>query len=894
MLTPKQNQILKYIKKYIKEKDYSPTFAEMGKHFGLVKSTIHQHIKSLEEKGYLNKLNYQARSIEISKNKKSSILVNIPLLGTIAAGQPIEAIEDKETIEVSKNQISKSGEHYALRVQGNSMIDEGIFDGDTVIIRKQSTAENGETVVVLLNDNEVTLKKIYREKNGFRLQPANPNLKPIFTKELIVQGKVISVIRKYEAKRNINQKINFISFTNELKFLIIEEQNRVLEKFLINREYNIWKQTEDNPNKEKFCLETTYTFFNELILLWVCKDKGLLRFETVSNYQEFENLKKEAQKIYSHIFENNIFDWYYPDDFILQKITDSFNKYDFSEIDRDVLGKLYEQFISPEERKKLGQFYTPEVVIDYILDQVGYTAEQDIIGKKIIDISCGSGGFITRATSRLITNLKNKKSKPKKIIESITNNIYGLDINPFACYLAETNILLQFLDLVAEVKKRDKNYSTPKINIFQTNTIETPNLLSKDLSIVKEIKNKTGKFRQGFDFVVGNPPYLEAKKMDKNTKKLCAETCSEIANGAFDLFVCFVDKGMKLLKKNGEFGYIIPNKFLIANYAKQMRSQILDQYSVKEIVDVSECEVFENVSVYPVILIMENKKPDNNTTIETVEKILNKQELENHSFAKCRIKQSIYKRDDFVFFLLPTNKKKNELLLKLLSSRYETLDNYLTIKWTISFHKAGLRDKFIFNERPISEFAKKLIGGKSFFGNQEVRRYKLNWKGWWIDYNQDLAKRYNNCLPTKSIFENEKIIICQNALRLRAVYDDKKFFCKDTFFVAYLNEKNKEEFNLKFFLAILNSKALHYYYANIYKGTHIAGGYLHYLIGYLNGIPIAKPTKKQQSDIVVLVDKILKAENKNEFTKLDKVLDNKIYRLYNISKEEIKIIENFI
>jgi len=197
MLTLKQKQIFEYIKKYINKKDYSPSLEEIGKYFRLAKSTIHQHIETLKEKGYLNKLDHQARSIEISKNKKSD-LIEIPLLGTIAAGEPIEAIEDKETIKVPKSQLSKSGEHFALRVNGNSMIDEGIFDGSTVIIRKQPMVENGETAVALINGNEVTLKKIYREKNGFRLQPANPNLKPIFTKELVIQGKVISVIRTFK------------------------------------------------------------------------------------------------------------------------------------------------------------------------------------------------------------------------------------------------------------------------------------------------------------------------------------------------------------------------------------------------------------------------------------------------------------------------------------------------------------------------------------------------------------------------------------------------------------------------------------------------------------------------------------------------------------------------
>lgn len=200
MLTPKQKQIFEYIKKYIKKKGYSPTQKEIGKHFGLVKSTIHQHIEALKEKGYLNN---QARAIEIIKNKKPSILINIPLLGTIAAGEPIEALEDKEIIKVPKSQLSRSGEHYALRVSGNSMIDEGIYDGDKVIIRKQPTVENGEVAVALINGNEVTLKKIYKEKNRFRLQPANPSLKPIFTKELIIQGKVVSIIRSFEELKKI-------------------------------------------------------------------------------------------------------------------------------------------------------------------------------------------------------------------------------------------------------------------------------------------------------------------------------------------------------------------------------------------------------------------------------------------------------------------------------------------------------------------------------------------------------------------------------------------------------------------------------------------------------------------------------------------------------------------
>ncbi len=888
MITKKQQQVLDFIEKYQKKNKYSPSLKEIQKKFKLASvSTAHYYIQQLKNKNYLSREKNQHRSINILPENN---IFEIRLCGTITAGQPIEAIEEYETIAVPKNLLSKSGEHFALRIKGNSMIQEGIFDGDYVIVKKQSAAENGDTVVALINGNEVTLKKIYKISGGFKLQPANPAISAITVKQIIVQGKVISVMRNYETRKNLNEPFNLFSFNENLKQLIIKTSEEIKNKFKFNNEFKTWQKTEDRPDQDKFCLETAYTFLNELLLLWVCKDKRLIEFETIKNKQELSHLKEEAQNIYSHIFISNIFDWYNPSDLLLLEITNTFNKYDFSRIDRDIIGKMYEQFITKEERKKLGQFYTPEAIIDYILDQTDYT--NDIGDKKIIDISCGSGGFTTRAANRLINKLKNNTNK-KEVIEKVISNVCGMDINPFACYLAETNMLIQLLDLIVEVKKENPKYIIPKIKIFQTNSMETPSLLSNDEQEVKDIKNKTGHFIEGFDFVVGNPPYLEAKKMDIGTKKLCIETCPNVANGAFDLFVCFIDKGLRLLKTNGKLGYIFPNKFLIANYSKKMREELLDKYTIKEIIDVSECEVFENVSVYPVIMVIQNKKPQENL-IKTAEKVGSIEELNNKSFITTEIKQETYKRDDLVFFILPSDKKQNSILINLLSDKYKTLDNYLSLKWTISFHATGLREKFLFPEKPNSVFSKKLIGGKSFAGNDDINRYNLKWGGWWINYDEELARKHKNQLPPKSLFEQEKIIICQNSLRLRATYDYENYYCKDTFFVGSLLENKKSNFELKFFLAILNSKLLHFYYGNIYKGTHIAGGYLHYLIGYLYSLPVAEPTKKQQSDIVGLVDKILKVKDKGEYDKLDSKIDESIYGLYKIDQESRKIIESFI
>ncbi len=199
MLTKRQKQILDFIKAYLKKNGYSPSLEEAAKHFHLKSvGTVHEHFKNLEKGGYLNKEENKPRSVNPRKNRET---IEVPLAGVIAAGQPIEAIESyNETITVPKNEVGKFGKFYALQVAGNSMVDDGIYDGDIVIVRQQSVAENGQTVVAIINDNEATLKKIYREKNRFRLQPANPSLFPVYTKEVEVRGVVVKIIRNLEKK----------------------------------------------------------------------------------------------------------------------------------------------------------------------------------------------------------------------------------------------------------------------------------------------------------------------------------------------------------------------------------------------------------------------------------------------------------------------------------------------------------------------------------------------------------------------------------------------------------------------------------------------------------------------------------------------------------------------
>ncbi|TVR62419.1 MAG: transcriptional repressor LexA [Gemmatimonadales bacterium] len=200
-LTKRQKLILDFIEGYIEDHGYAPSFEEIAGAFGYTSlATVHEHVSNLERKGYIRKAFNQSRSIELVRRDALPGAVELPLLGEVAAGQPIEAVPDTETVLVPPDLLRKKGENYVLRVVGNSMIDEQIRDGDYIIVNSRPTAEDGEMVVALVGGESATVKKLYRERDGrVRLQPANETLSPIFVDpdNLTVQGIVVGVIRRY-------------------------------------------------------------------------------------------------------------------------------------------------------------------------------------------------------------------------------------------------------------------------------------------------------------------------------------------------------------------------------------------------------------------------------------------------------------------------------------------------------------------------------------------------------------------------------------------------------------------------------------------------------------------------------------------------------------------------
>jgi repressor LexA len=198
-LTKRQREILDYLNEFIQQHGYAPSLEEIGRKFGLSSlATVHKHLTNLEEKGFIRRSWNRSRSVEMVPMRTGSRAVELPMLGYVAAGSPIEAVVGADTIAVPEDMVGKR-DTYVLRVKGDSMIDEQIRDGDYVIVEDRHSADNGEMVIALVSGADVTLKKFYREQGRIRLQPANPAMQPILVDpdQVQVQGVVVGVMRRY-------------------------------------------------------------------------------------------------------------------------------------------------------------------------------------------------------------------------------------------------------------------------------------------------------------------------------------------------------------------------------------------------------------------------------------------------------------------------------------------------------------------------------------------------------------------------------------------------------------------------------------------------------------------------------------------------------------------------
>jgi len=835
----------------------------------------------------------------------------------------------------------------------------------------------------------------------------------IFSYTAVIQGsfdKYAEAAKKKRGTKEVDEE-----FLDE-----IEEWREKLAK-------NIAIRNPDLSVRElNYCVQRT---IDRIIFLRMCEDKGTEKYGQLQSIAEKENIysnlciifKKADEKYNSGLFHfkkeknrNTL-----PDELTLKLIIDDnalkniFRRlyfpnspYEFSVISPEILGNVYEQFLGkiirlteghrakieekPEVKKAGGVYYTPEFIVEYIIEKTvgklikGKTPKQ-ISNVKILDPACGSGSFLLGAYSKLLqhhlyyySNRKNPKIYKNQIYQGkdgwwnltikekkriLLNNIYGVDIDNQAVEVTKLSLLLKVLegesrDVFEKQQKLWPERALPDLgnNIKCGNSLIDPDFYSggiqKSLFDENEMfrinifdwKNEFSEILEngGFDVVIGNPPYVRQETLGK--LKEYFQTHYQAYHGIADLYVYFIEKGVSLLKDGGYFSYIVANKWMRAKYGEPLRKWMKNR-NIEEIVDFSDLPVFRGATTYPCILRITkktSKKKFDVTQIKTLDfKNLHDYVKKNH------YKIAIKNLDDNSW---PLTDDRTQSILNKVKKIGVPLGEYVD-KHIYYGIKTGLNKAFIINrsqrDKIINKHSKSEKIIKPFLMGRDIKRYQkpkseryliLIPKGWtnknsqgirekwsWLKenypslaehlsiYEKEAEKRYDKgeywwelrACDYYDEFEKPKIVLPDISIRGNFTLDSKgENYCINTAYIISSSDK--------FLLGVLNSSLITFYYENL--SSRYRGGYLRFIYQYLMQLPIYQPDSSDPSEknlhdkIIKLVDKMIELQDylekaKTETNKImiqrqietvDKQIDKLVYEMYNLSDEDIELVEKVI
>ena len=436
-----------------------------------------------------------------------------------------------------------------------------------------------------------------------------------------------------------------------------------------------------NPQDE-FCLQTAYISFVRLFFVRVCEDHNLIprrisdgpfaryeeyRIELLSGIKDtylrlLEETYQRARVVYHNFFgRQELFGWFTLDEYTILALFDLLNRYDFQGLSADVLGRVYnEGYIETKERSEKGQFYTPPQVVDYMLDALGIPGrsepdemkERSFLEKTVGDLSCGSGTFLVAAASRksaiLQRLVKASEINQEYAIQVLTNTFLGFDLNPFACYLAEINLLIQCLPLLLD-ERGQLCYSVDRFHIYCTDALEPTvaeqvealrsdkaterlsfrpprtrdHTISDEERYIVRIKEAKGlppeltelnAGQQGIDYLLGNPPYVSAGESSENLLYRNAIQdfgIYQLLHQRWDLFVPFFERNLQFLRpETGRLGLIVSKGIETEGYAERLRQLLSSQYRLLQIDFFPALRLFQDAAIENTIVLVENRAPD--------------------------------------------------------------------------------------------------------------------------------------------------------------------------------------------------------------------------------------------------------------------------------------------
>jgi len=687
--------------------------------------------------------------------------------------------------------------------------------------------------------------------------------------------------------------------------------------------------------------------------------------QTKRIYKKLNNAFRKIDDIYnSKLFAFHLCEELNIDDDVLEKIitglfktSDETVHYDFSAIEADVLGNIYEQYLGyllkktekrgklvegKAHRKEQGIYYTPTYVVDYIVkNTIGELAKDkkvDLSKIKVLDPACGSGSFLMKAFDYLVTldRKKNGITEQTKLdtsgvsatygrkIEILKNNIFGVDLDPKAVEIAQLNLLL---------KAAEKKHRLPTLE----ENIKVGNSLIDDFTVSSRAFKWEEQFKEiissgGFDVVVGNPPYFNLQTIKNKNENTFFEKQYSSFRGKADILYLFIEKSNKLLKEDGYLGFIVANYFLRSHYADKLREFISKNYKIVKIADFGSIKIFQDANVDTSIIIMQKcsdyshrnkfsyglllnensitnyledmyrgKEVNNSNYKITINKQVNKGgspwkfEAEKiaetvHLSTICDLGKGAATGNDDIFVI-------KGVLARKLNLEKELLDLVVDDS-SIDRYKFNISDSVLIKTKrgtDISNFPniKRYLESKK---DELKKRYAVQKEGLnWFE-----IVRYNDDIFGTNV--KEQIYAYYRSTHNKFAYSEKRLVTLTTTFVLTLKEQSN--INLKYLLALLNSNFIEYYSR---KNAKKMGKCFEYSSNFIGSIPVKIISESQQQPIIKLVDRMLslnkrlnelkdkstdeKARIEAEIKKTDQEIDELVYELYGITKEEKNIIE---
>ena len=589
-------------------------------------------------------------------------------------------------------------------------------------------------------------------------------------------------------------------------------------------------------------------------------------------------------------------------DFIL--IGKNKNIYNLDTLSFDLISKIYERTRNHEEKKKLGEFYTPISVVKYILDAVGYKNQKNVENKKIIDISCGSGSFIVQAVRRLVERWKEKLNitelselsinDAKRIIENVQYNIIGVDINPVAVILCQVNIQLALFNIFNLIKKSEKDYVFPKFKIFNISALE--------LSLSEE-----------YDFVVGNPPYLFIRNIPQHQREIINTKNLETNVGQYDYYQIFMELGIKLLKNHGNLGYIVPDSLLALSNRKVIRKYIYNNVKIKELYNIGP--KFEEPIVSNTIVILQKEY---NIAEREINQIRIKVAGDKNLKPKFIIQK--YIQDWNYDFLIHLN-EEDILILRDLNENFPKLGELMNQKdYKISLSRGvelGKEGEIIYCKKcnkylPLPK--KELICSQcntklsknsieNIIHKKIHLKNKQDFRPYIYSIEQYLIKEYRyidiskNGINYKDLeIYRDRIIIRQMSQnnRICATYDKTLSLTSQSFYNLKIINTSVSEFNNYYLLGIINSSILSYFFIKSFGSYKKL--FPRILIEKIKDFPIKVPLsdkEKEKAKKIIEIVKLILKDNEIKEPYL-KIIDLLVFDLYEITDPNQNYILNYM